>query len=95
MSKGDDQVWYAQSLGNPGPVEAAPLVSSHVDGPPTDWTYTKPKKGGKMQLLTIGGISVTGDWRGEVGEYFLAWAPLLRRNKKLEREILAYARRKE
>ena len=54
------------------------------------WCYTKPPytPDTKLQLLTIGGMCVTGNWRGRVGEYFLAWAPLLKRDKQVEREIL-------
>jgi hypothetical protein len=45
------------------------------------WSFTLPPssiRSGKMQLLTIGGICVTGSWYGQLGEYFVAWAPLLK-----------------
>jgi hypothetical protein len=35
-----------------------------------------PPRGRKIQLLTIGGIAVQGDWDDEGG--FVAWAPLLK-----------------
>jgi len=62
-------------------------MNEHISAPATDWIYEKPERNGKMQLLTIGGISVTGSWRGELGEFYFAWAPLLRRNKAREAEI--------
>ncbi len=58
---------------------------------PAGWVYEKPKKNGKMQLLTIGGVAVSGTWRGEVGDFYLAWAPLLKRDKVKEAEILKIA----
>lgn len=45
------------------------------------WNFDIPPsglKGAKMQLLTIGGISVTGTWLGNLGQYYVAWAPLLK-----------------
>ena len=44
------------------------------------WTFTKPDSSiasSKMQLLTIGGVCVHGVWLGRVGQYYVAWAPLL------------------
>lgn len=62
----------------------------HIAAAPTDWIYDVPaNRGAKVQLLTIGGISVTGQWYGELGQYFMAWAPLLKRDKRREAEILA------
>jgi hypothetical protein len=46
-----------------------------------EWSFSLPPihlRSAKMQLLTIGGISVSGVWSGDVGEYFVAWAPLLK-----------------
>lgn len=57
------------------------------------WIYERPRQRGKMHLLTIGCISVTGVWSGELGQYYLAWAPLLKRDKAKEREILETVRR--
>lgn len=49
------------------------------------WNYEPPKdKGSKVQLLTIGGIQVSGRWFGEWGDAFMAWAPNIKRNKALE-----------
>lgn len=49
------------------------------------WNYEPPKdRGSKMQLLTIGGIQVSGRWFGEWGDAFMAWAPNIKRDKKLE-----------
>jgi len=61
---------------------------TYVAAEHTEWVYEKPKRGGKTLLLTIGGICLTGNWTGELGQYFMAWAPMLKRNKVLEAEIL-------
>ncbi len=64
-------------------------VVQMMSGQAAAWIYEKPTRGGKMQLLTIGCVSVTGDWKGELGEMFLAWSPLLKRDKQKEANILA------
>lgn len=50
------------------------------------WRYTRPTEGGgaKMLLLTIGGIAMTGRWEGEVGQYYVAWCPLPKRDRAEE-----------
>lgn len=55
------------------------------------WSYTRPQvpANTKMQLLTTGGVCVVGTWEGELGEHYVGWAPLLRRDKAEERRILA------
>lgn len=58
-----------------------------VSAPVAEWRYEKPKHNGKMLLLTIGGVLVTGVWRGDLGENYLAWAPLLKRDRAKEAEI--------
>ncbi|CAN7305855.1 hypothetical protein LJR296_001440 [Cupriavidus necator] len=63
---------------------------THIAAPPTGWIYdVPPNRGAKVQLLTVGGISTTGHWYGELGQYLLGWAPLLKRDKAREAEILA------
>lgn len=49
--------------------------------------YTKPTHSGKCLLLTIGGVLIVGKWDGEVGQYFLGWCPMPKRDKELEREL--------
>jgi hypothetical protein len=54
-----------------------------------EWLYPGvgdplPPGGAKVSLLTIGGIQVTGTWSNEG---FLAWAPLLKRNKEKEARL--------
>jgi hypothetical protein len=52
------------------------------------WTYAVPSdKGAKVTLLTVGGMQVTGTWTGGWGEAYLAWAPLLRRDKAREEAL--------
>lgn len=64
---------------------------THIAAPPGRifWNYSiPPDKGAKVQLLTIGGIQVSGRWYGDWGDAFLAWAPNIKRNKVLERLLL-------
>ena len=57
-------------------------------GEPIDWNYEIPvHPGAKMQLLTIGNIAVHGTWKGRLGQYYKAWAPMPRRNKQLEKQL--------
>ena len=42
-----------------------------------EWHFSTPPAGRPLQLLTIAGICVVGNWCGKVGQYFTAWAPLL------------------
>jgi hypothetical protein len=60
------------------------------------WKYEKPAHGGgpKTLLLTIGGILITGNWQGELGEHYLAWAPMPKRDKQKEREVIDAIRAK-
>lgn len=54
------------------------------------WVYERPNHGGaKTLLLNIGGVTTTGNWAGELGESFFAWAPLPKRNKALEARLFA------
>lgn len=49
------------------------------------WRYeVPPDRGAKVQLLTVGGVAVYGQWYGKLGENFLAWAPLPKRDKAQE-----------
>jgi hypothetical protein len=60
----------------------------YLAGEPQEWEYLKPAPSGtKVSLLTIGGVQVVGIWEGKPGEFYLAWAPLLKRNKRLEQDL--------
>lgn len=51
-----------------------------------EWNLSVPPshlRNSKMQLLTIGGISVTGNWYGSLGQCFVGWAPLLAVSKDM------------
>lgn len=48
----------------------------------------EPNKGAKVQLLTIGGIHMTGPWDSS---YCIGWLPLPKRNKDKE-DALCHAR---
>ena len=57
-----------------------------------EWNFTVPpsnKRSGKLTLLTIGGISVTGNWYGELGENFVAWTDLLKYDKDQFNAVVA------
>ncbi|RQR63829.1 hypothetical protein [Burkholderia sp. Bp8998] len=65
------------------------LGKNYVTAPVSEWVYGKPQHGGaKCLLLTIGGIAVIGVWQGEVGQHYLAWAALPKRNKELEAKLM-------
>lgn len=56
------------------------------------WRYTEPNdKTAKMLLLTVGGVLVTGSWHGCLGEFFLAYSPLPKRDKDLEDKLFSTA----
>lgn len=58
--------------------------------PPGDlhWRYSvPPRTDSKMLLLNLGGVAIIGSWYGAVGEHFLAWCPLPKRDKGLEVSI--------
>lgn len=49
-----------------------------------------PRKGAKVQLLTIGGIHTTGPW--DDSGFYIGWLPLPKRDK--DKEELIYASKK-
>lgn len=52
------------------------------------WRYEIPKRtDSKVFLLTKGGIAVTGQWYGALGEAFIAWAPMPKRDKAQEARL--------
>lgn len=64
---------------NEQPVTTAPPGEIH-------WRYSIPNKSdSKMLLLNLGGVAIIGNWYGKLGEHFLAWCPLPKRDKVAER----------
>ncbi|HET8870311.1 MAG TPA: hypothetical protein VFM48_07690 [Aquabacterium sp.] len=52
------------------------------------WRYTVPTRtDAKVWLLTKGNVAVTGNWHGEIGEFYKAWCPMPKRNKELEKQL--------
>ena len=49
------------------------------------WRYDNPPRGVKLNLLTKGGVSVTGNWTDD-GRY-IGWQYLFKRNAELESEL--------
>lgn len=56
----------------------------YVAGGGQPWIYEIAPLGQKVLLLTRGGVCVVGQWRGQVGEAFWAWAPLPKRDVQRE-----------
>ena len=67
------------------------MSQQHVTtAPPGElyWRYTIPQRSdSKMFLLTKGGVAVVGNWSGALGEFFLAWCPMPKRNRALEESM--------
>lgn len=61
-------------------------MTGHLAAAPTGYNYIDPApRGVKLTLLTAGKIQVTGEW-ADSGMY-IAWAPLLKRDKALEERL--------
>lgn len=54
-----------------------------AEGMPWRYDDTAPR-GQKVLLLQKGGTAVIGIWQGALGEFFLGWQPLPKRNKAAE-----------
>lgn len=52
-----------------------------------EWIYERSPPGRKVYLLTIGKVAVVGDWTGEYGQTFIAWAPMHKRNRETELKL--------
>lgn len=62
-------------------------------GKDLEWRYeVAPKSDSKVHLLTVGRIATHGNWSGGYGQYFIAWAPVPKRNKALEEQLVAAGR---
>lgn len=66
-------------------------IESHIDTKDQDIRYEIPaNRGATVLLLTIGGVIARGHWGSTaLGQYYLGWAPLPRRNRRREDEIVA------
>lgn len=68
------------------------IINTHISSKNPCWNYQgwaehpQPPRGVKLLLLTEGGVTVLGTWSDNGN--FIAWAPLLQRNKSIE-ELLA------
>jgi hypothetical protein len=48
-----------------------------------EWNFNPPPADYRdvpVQLLTIGGVSVSGIWQGYIGEFYSGWSPIKRGN---------------
>lgn len=53
------------------------------------WIYSVPQStDATMFLLTIGRIAMRGRWQGKMGEYFIAYCPMPKRDKVLEEKLI-------
>lgn len=59
-------------------------LQTHVTGQ-VYWRYVERAPSGKVLLLTIGGVATFGDWKEDAG--FLAWSPMPKRDKLLEKAL--------
>ena len=51
------------------------------------WRYEVCPYSNTVDLLTVGGIRIKGQWQGKLGEQFMAWMPLPKRDKQKELEL--------
>ena len=51
------------------------------------WRYEVCPYSDTVDLLTVGGIRVKGRWQGKLGEQYMAWMPLPKRDKRKEFEL--------
>lgn len=68
-------------------------MASSIDAVTADaggvyWRYNVPNTIGTVLLLTIGRTAMKGQWSGELGQYYVAWAPLPKRDKVLEDRLI-------
>ena len=48
------------------------------------WRYEVCPYSDTVDLLTVGGIRLKGQWQGKLGEQYMAWMPLPKRDKQKE-----------
>lgn len=59
-----------------------------LTAPASSWRYEEPlRTDAKVLLLTVGRVAVVGNWCGELGQFFVAWSPLPKRDKQREQEL--------
>lgn len=66
-------------------VRRADAGRDYVSAPPGEiyWREEKcPFPGASVLLLTKHGVLVEGPWKGELGQYFIAWCPKPKRGPK-------------
>lgn len=52
------------------------------------WRYEEPEhKSAKCLLLTVGRVAVIGQWYGKLGEAFVAYSPMPKRDKEREEKL--------
>lgn len=61
----------------------------HITAPAGEiyWRYEPAPRGIKCDLLSIGGCKIPGPATGEWGVEYIAWMPLARRNREIERQL--------
>lgn len=66
-------------------------IETHIDAEVSTIRYEIPAdRSATVLLLTIGGVIARGQWGNtSLGQFYLGWAPLPRRNRKRESEIVA------
>jgi hypothetical protein len=65
-----------------------PQSSGYLAGEAPTWEYVQePPRGTKLSLLTKGGVQVVGEFTGKLGENYIGWAKLIKRDKEIERKL--------
>lgn len=65
-------------------------AKTHIAAPAGEvyWRYeVPPRTDSKVFLLTKGRVAVVGNWYGAYGESFIAWSPMLKRDKEQEARL--------
>ena len=66
-----------------------------LTAPTSEWRYeVPPDPSATCLLLTVGGCLVKGKWYGEYNQYFIAWAPMPKGDKEIEKRLKDERRRK-
>lgn len=53
------------------------------------WVYEKPPDRAEYLLLTVERKVTSGFWFGQVGDQFIAYAPMPRPNKGIEKQLIS------
>lgn len=59
-----------------------------LTAPSSFWTYDAPRdRGATYLLLTISSVLVKGKWYGDHNQHLIAWAPMPKGDKVIEKKL--------